>query len=260
MIHNNSVMTCPKCSYQNNFVDVIKDFKLCENCDYHFRLNARERINLVTDDNSFYELFDDLKFSVNYDFPGYKEKIIKYRSLTGESEAFICGTSKIMGRAAAIGVLFSHFMMGSMGAIVGEKIKLLIKYADENKLPLVLFSASGGARMQEGIVSLMQMAKVSSALNTFLRKGNLYISVLTDPTTGGVAASFAYLGDYIIAEEGAMIGFAGQRVIKETINEDLPNNFQSAEFQLQNGFLDLIINRRELRNLLEKILRVHNYD
>lgn len=205
MLENKRTIRCTKCNNLNDFKDVMSNHRLCENCDFHFRLNGRERIKLVTDYNSFHELFNDLDYNLKFEFPGLKKKLLIYQSLTGEPEAFICGTAKIIGITISIDVLFSKFIMGSMGAIVGEKLKLIINYGGENKLTLILFSASGGARMQEGIAALMQMAKVTTALNTFSKSGNLFISVLTDPTTGGVAESFAYLGDYVFAEEGGQV-------------------------------------------------------
>ena len=236
--------------YQNN--DCV-----CPKCSNHFKMNARNRIRLVCDKNSFTELFKDIKTANPLEFPGYLDKVSKYQEQTGESDAFVCGRAKIGNAEVAIGVLDPFFMMGSMGSVVGEKITLLTEYATEEKLPLIIFSASGGARMQEGIFSLMQMAKTSAAIKYHSDAGLLYISVLTNPTTGGVAASFASLGDIIISEKNALIGFAGQRVIKQTINQDLPKGFQTAEFQLQKGFVDIIVERKEIRTLLQKLLQLH---
>ena len=190
-------------------------------------------------------------------FPGYREKQRAAQRKTGLTEAAVTATGTIGGRKCVAGVLDSRFFMGSMSAAVGEKITLAIEYAAKNKLPLILFSASGGARMQEGILSLMQMAKTSAALARFSEKGLLYISVLTDPTTGGVTASFASLGDIILAEPGALIGFAGPRVIQQTIGETLPEGFQRAEYQEEHGFVDAVVPRGELRETLSRLLRLH---
>src|SRR5690554_2966898 len=189
--------------------------------------------------------------------PEYEDKLKKGQRISKMNEAFLAGTGKIDGQELAIGVLDSYFMMGSMGSVVGERITRLIEYAASNLLPLVIFSASGGARMQEGILSLMQMAKTSGSIKRHHKAGLIYISVLTHPTTGGVAASFSTLGDIIIAEKGALIGFAGQRVIKQTIQQDLPHQFQTAEFQLEKGFVDIVSDRSKLRNLFDKILKIH---
>jgi acetyl-CoA carboxylase carboxyl transferase subunit beta len=189
--------------------------------------------------------------------PGYEEKLTKSMELTQNQEAFISGFAKIGGIDCAIGVLDSYFMMGSMGSVVGEKVTRLIEKANKKRYPLIIFSASGGARMQEGILSLMQMAKTAGALYRFDQSGLLYISILTNPTTGGVAASFASLGDINIAEKSSLIGFAGSRVIKQTINQDLPVHFQTAQFQLDKGQVDMVLNRKEIREKLIKILKLH---
>ena len=191
-------------------------------------------------------------------FPGYEKKIAKYKDSSGITEAVITGTGLINGNKSVICVMDSHFMMGSMGTVVGEKITLAVEKAIEEHLPIIIFTASGGARMQEGILSLMQMAKVSAALARHSKAGLLYITVLTDPTTGGVTASFAMLGDIILAEPHALVGFAGRRVIEGTIKEQLPEDFQSAEFLLEKGFVDNIVKRDEMKNVLSLLLGLHN--
>lgn len=246
--------SCQELIYNDDF---LKSYKVCPKCNYHFRINARERLNLILDKGSFQELFTELRTTNPLDFPDYEAKIKSYQEKTNENEAFICGLGMINKIPVALGVLDSYFMMGSMGSVVGEKVTRLIETALEKRLPLIIFSASGGARMQEGIFSLMQMVKTTAALKYYQDAGLLYISVLTHPTTGGVAASFAMLGDIIISEPKSLIGFAGQRVIKETIKQDLPEGFQTAEFQLEKGFVDLICDRKDLRNVLGKILSMH---
>ncbi len=248
---------CEKCQKLIYNEDLRKNENVCPSCHYHYRMNAQDRLRLICDKNSFTELFSDLRTVNPLQFPTYEEKVESYQAKTNEPEAFICGEGKINNIKVAIGVLDSYFMMGSMGSVVGEKVTRLVEHATKEKLPLIIFSSSGGARMQEGILSLMQMAKTSAAIKYFHEAGLLYISVLTHPTTGGVAASFATLGDIIISEPQALIGFAGQRVIKETIRQDLPEGFQTAEFQLEKGFVDFICERKELKSTLTKILLLH---
>ena len=209
------------------------------------------------DSGSFRELFEKLPAGDPLSFPGYKSKLEESRRKTGLNEAAVIATGTVDGRKCVVGVLDSRFLMGSMSAAVGEKITLGIEYATKNKLPLILFAASGGARMQEGILSLMQMAKTSAALARFSQKGLLYISVLTDPTTGGVTASFASLGDIILAEPGALIGFAGPRVIQQTIGQTLPEGFQRAEYQEEHGFVDQVVPRSKLRDTISQLLLLH---
>ena len=230
---------------------------ICPFCEYHFRMNAKKRIELSVDQGSFFELDQHIVSKNPLDMPDYEDKLSKGMKITKMNEAFLSGKAEIVGIPVAIGVLDSHFMMGSMGSAVGEKVTRLIEYATQNELPLIIFSASGGARMQEGILSLMQMAKTSAALYYFNEKKLLYISVLTNPTTGGVAASFASLGDIHIAEKSSLIGFAGARVIKQTIRQDLPEGFQTAQFQLEHGQVDLVIHRKEMRKTLYKLLQLH---
>ena len=232
--------------------------KVCSNCGYHARLTAAERIEEIADNFTFVEYDKHMKSVNPIDFEGYPDKILQQRRRTGLREAVITGECQIMGRPCALGVMDARFMMASMGSVVGEKITRLFERAEEKNFPVILFTASGGARMQEGIISLMQMAKTSGAVGRHSQKGLLYITVLTDPTTGGVTASFASLGDIIIAEPKVMIGFAGRRVIESTIKQRLPDDFQSAEFALQHGFVDMIVERRDMRKTLAQLLRLHS--
>ena len=254
---------CDKCSAMIYQDDLENHKYVCPNCNHHFRINAKQRIRMFLDKQSFNELWGDFKTTNPLDFKGYDEKIKKSSRKTSSSEAIVTGIGEINGLKVACGIMDSFFMMGSMGTVVGEKLTRLIEYATENNLPLIVFTTSGGARMQEGIFSLMQMAKVSSALAKHDEKGLLYISVLTDPTTGGVTASFAMEGDIILSEPDALVGFAGRRVIENTIKETLPDNFQKAEFLLDKGFVDAIVERKDLRTCIYKILVLHgvnNYE
>ncbi|QUH25885.1 acetyl-CoA carboxylase, carboxyltransferase subunit beta [Serpentinicella alkaliphila] len=222
------------------------------------RLGARDRINEIIDQNTFNEYDLDLKTANPLDFPEYAEKVATATEYSNESEAVITGEGKINGYNCVICVMDPNFMMGSMGSVVGEKITRAVEKAIEKRFPVIIFSASGGARMQEGIISLMQMAKTSAAIARLSEEGLLYVSVLTDPTTGGVIASFAMLGDIIIAEPGALIGFAGPRVIEQTIRQKLPEGFQRAEFLKEKGFVDKIVPRNEMKKILSKILKIHS--
>ncbi len=233
-------------------------YKLCPYCNGHFRLNAHERLALILDQSSYFKEFDkDMKSLNPLNYPDYEDKIVKMQKKANLSDAVVTGVGEIMGYKTVIGVMDSNFIMGSMGSVVGEKLTRAFEYATENSLPVIVFTTSGGARMQEGIVSLMQMAKVSAAVSRHSDAGLLYITVLTDPTTGGVTASFAMLGDIILAEPKALIGFAGRRVIEQTIKQELPEDFQKAEFLLEHGFIDKIVNRSELREVISKILKIH---
>jgi acetyl-CoA carboxylase carboxyl transferase subunit beta len=234
-----------------------ENLSVCPHCQFHFRLNANDRIRLVTDEGSFVEMDDTVTSKNPLSMPEYDQKLSISKKSTGHQEAFVCGQASIQGIQVAVGVLDSFFMMGSMGSVVGEKITRLIEYAIQSTLPVVIFSASGGARMQEGILSLMQMVKTSAALKKLDQVKGLFISVLTHPTTGGVAASYASLGDIIVAEHGALIGFAGARVIKQTIQQDLPEGFQTAGFQLKHGQVDLVVERKNLKTTLIQLLRFH---
>ena len=245
---------CGKILYKKSLEE---NHNVCTNCNYHFRINSYERINQICDKDSFNEFNKYMKSKDQFDFPGYKEKLKKNEEESGTIEAVVTGECEIGCNKSIIAVMNSKFLMGSMGTIVGEKITLAIEEATKRKLPIIIFTTSGGARMQEGILSLMQMAKISSALAKHSEEGLLYVTVLTDPTTGGVTASFASLGDIILAEPKALIGFAGRRVIEGTIKEKLPEDFQSAEFLLENGFIDNIIQRKNLKMVLSNILNLH---
>lgn len=248
---------CNKCGGAIIAEDVRKDHYICPKCGGYFRVHARRRIEMVTDEGSFEEWDSDLQGGNPLEYKGYEEKLEKLQEKTGLSEAVITGKAKIDGRETAIGVCDGRFLMASMGEAVGEKIARAVERATEERLPVILFACSGGARMQEGIVSLMQMAKTSAALKHHSDAGLLYISILTDPTTGGVTASFAMLGDVILAEPKALIGFAGPRVIEQTIGQKLPEGFQRAEFLLEHGFLDAIVERPQMKAVLSKILALH---
>ena len=248
---------CNKCGGAIIAEDVKKDHYICPKCGGYFRVHARRRIEMVTDEGSFEEWDSDLQGGNPLEYKGYEEKLEKLQEKTGLSEAVITGKAKIDGHETAIGVCDGRFLMASMGEAVGEKIARAVERATEERLPVILFACSGGARMQEGIVSLMQMAKTSAALKRHSDAGLLYISILTDPTTGGVTASFAMLGDVILAEPKALIGFAGPRVIEQTIGQKLPEGFQRAEFLLEHGFLDAIVERPQMKAVLSKILALH---
>ena len=256
-IPGDRLITCPKCGQESERRLVAQNLSVCPKCGYHWPIGAYYRLSTILDPGSFRELHPRLSAGDPLQFPGYKEKLAAAQRKTGLTEAVVTATGTIGGSRCVVGVLDSRFLMGSMSAAVGEKITLAIEFAAKNKLPLILFAASGGARMQEGILSLMQMAKTSAALARFSEKGLLYISVLTDPTTGGVTASFASLGDIILAEPGALIGFAGPRVIRQTIGQELPEGFQRAEFQEAHGFVDAVVPRPQMRDTLERLLRLH---
>lgn len=248
---------CNSCEQIIYKKDIEENNRLCPNCGFHFRMSAKERIKLIVDEGTFIELDKDLTTLNPLDFPQYEEKIRQQEEKSGIKEAVITGTGRIYGEEAVIAVMDSFFLMGSMGSVVGEKITRAVEEATERRLPLIIFCASGGARMQEGIFSLMQMAKTAGAIARHDEAGLLYISVLTDPTTGGVTASFAMLADIIVAEPGALIGFAGSRVIEQTIKQKLPEGFQRAEFLLEHGFIDMIIRRQDLKKSLGKLLCLH---
>ncbi len=249
---------CPKCKANIYRPDLKINLGVCPQCGYHYPLSARSRLSAIVDKNSFHELDSELKSVNPLHFSGYQEKLEKYQEKTQQNEAVLTGVGQIEGQETAIAIMDSSFMMGSMGSVVGEKVTRVIEYATAHRLPLIIFTASGGARMQEGIFSLMQMAKTSAALAKHDEAGLLYISVLTDPTTGGVTASFATLGDVIIAEPGALVGFAGPRVIEQTIHQKLPEGFQRAEFLLEHGQIDCIVNRFDLKRTLAQLLRLHS--
>lgn len=239
--------------------ELKKNWGICPKCGAYSRLCAKDRLGSVTDETTFREINGNIVGTNPLDFPQYDEKIHAVQQSTGIKEGVITGYGRVGGVKVALAAMEPGFIMGSMGSAIGEKLASLVEFADFYHLPLIIFSASGGARMQEGIVSLMQMAKVSAALKRFSDNGNLYISVPTDPTTGGVTASFAMLGDIILAEPGTLIGFAGRRVIEGTINTKLPEDFQTAEFLLKHGFLDAVVRREEMKSTLNRLLRLHGY-
>lgn len=249
---------CPGCSTMLLMSDVQENDKICTKCGYHFRLTARERIELLSDEGSFNEFDKDLQSKNIIDFPDYNRKLKSSKLKSGENESVVTGECTMGGYKTALCVMEPGFMMGSMGTVTGEKITRAFEYATENRLPVVVCTVSGGARMQEGILSLMQMAKTSGAVKRHSDAGLLYITVLTDPTTGGVTASFAMEGDIIISEPNALIGFAGPRVIEQTIRQKLPKDFQTAEFVRDKGFIDAVVSRKDLKNTLVKLLELHN--
>ena len=250
-------VTCEKCKGQVSGKDMAENIYICPLCGKYNKLPARQRIASVTDSESFKEFWSGASTDDPLRFPGYGEKLDKSKKASGENEGVVCGTAKIGGNTCCIFVMEPKFMMGSMGSVVGDKLAALFEYATRLRLPVVGYAASGGARMQEGMVSLMQMAKVSGAVKLHSDAGLFYTVCLTDPTTGGVTASFAMLGNMIIAEPEALIGFAGKRVIEQVTGEKLPEGFQSAEFQLKNGFLDDIVERKDLKGYLGKLLELH---
>ena len=256
-IPNGKWVNCKKCKSIIYLEDLENDYHVCPTCNYHFNISSDERVKQIFDEGSFVPMFEQIEATNPLDFPRYEEKLNKVKEKSNLSEGVLCGTGKIDSKKVAAAIMDSKFLMGSMGCAVGERITRTIEYATANKLPLIIFTASGGARMQEGILSLMQMAKTSAAIAKHDEAGLLYVSVITNPTTGGVTASFAMLGDVIIAEPGATLGFAGRRVIENTINQKLPDDFQSAEFMLEKGFVDDIVSRKNLKDYLSKLLRLH---
>ena len=236
---------------------VRENLNICPNCGHYFRMHIGRRLQLIIDEGTYKKFDLNIETTNPLNLEDYPKKIKTLREKTGLQEAVACGTGNIHGEKVVICIMDSGFLMGSMGVVVGEKITYAIEQAIEQHLPLIIFSVSGGARMQEGIISLMQMAKTTSALTKLDEAGLLYISVLTDPTYGGVTASFASLGDIILSEPHAMIGFAGQRVIEQTIGEELPEGFQTAEFLLEHGFIDKIVERKDLKDTLYKLIEFH---
>lgn len=251
------IIVCPDCGKELNRADVVINSYICTECGSYFRVRTKNRIRMVCDKDSFVPWLEDMPVSNPLDFPGYEEKLRDVKEKTGLHEGVTVGLGEIFGEKVCLGVCDSRFLMGSMGHVVGEKLTSAIERATAEKLPVILFCCSGGARMQEGIISLMQMAKTSAALKKHSDQGLLYVAVLTDPTTGGVTASFAMLGDITLAEPGALIGFAGPRVIEQTIGQKLPKGFQRAEFQLEHGFVDRIVERDELKSVLYQIVHSH---
>lgn len=248
---------CNKCRQPIYTEDVKNNYYICPKCKGYFRVHAYRRIEMMIDDGTFEEWNKTVEFSNPLNFPGYEKKVNAAKEKTRLNEAIVTGKGKIHGEPAVIGVCDARFLMSSMGHIVGDKITEAVERATKEKLPVVIFACSGGARMQEGIVSLMQMAKTSAALKKHHEAGQLFISVLTDPTTGGVTASFAMLGDIILAEPNALIGFAGPRVIEQTIGQKLPEGFQRSEFLVEHGFVDKIVKREEQKDIIAAILRMH---
>ena len=249
--------TCPACSRAVPRRELVANRYVCPLCGHHYPVGAYYRLSLILDKGTFRELDAGLASNDPLDFPGYEAKLDQARRRTGMNEGVVTATGRMGGQRVAVGAIDSRFFMGSMSAALGEKVTRLVEFADKYRLPLILFSASGGARMQEGILSLMQMAKTSAALERFSQRGGLYISVFTHPTTGGVTASFASLGDIILSEPGALIGFAGPRVIEQTIGEKLPEGFQRAEYLEEHGFVDQIVPRPQLRETLAQLLALH---
>ena len=248
--------SCPNCRKDIPLSRLWANDLVCS-CGYHFRMKARNRIRMIADKGSFHELYSGIKADNPLNFPGYKDKIETVRSASGEQEAVVCGTATLGGQKCCLFVMESYFMMGSMGSAVGEKITSLFEYAVQYRLPVIGFTVSGGARMQEGLLSLMQMAKTSAAVRLHSDAGLLYIAVLTDPTTGGVTASFAMEADIILAEPGATVGFAGARVIEQTTKKSLPDGFQKSEFVLEHGFVDSIVSRRDQKRYLAELLKMY---
>lgn len=248
------------CKGCNNHVfkkDIEDNLNVCPKCSTHYKLKARDRISLLADKDTFKEFKFNVDIQDPLKFPNYIEKVNIYINKTNEVEAVICGTCTINNQETILCVMNPDFMMGSMGSVVGDKITYSIEHAADTNLPIIICTASGGARMQEGMISLMQMAKTSQALAKLEDKNLLYLAILTDPTTGGVTASFSMLGDVIISEPNTLIGFAGARVIEQTINQKLPKGFQSSEFLLEHGFIDLIVERRYMKSIISDILSLH---
>lgn len=248
---------CNRCSQITYNKDLEKNLKVCPKCEYHFRISSRERLELLADKDSFQEIDKNLKTVNILDFPDYDNRVKKAQKNTDLAEAVVTGEATMNGIPVVLAVMDFGFMGASMGSVVGEKITRAAEVAIKKKLPFIAVTASGGARMQEGIMSLMQMAKTSQVLNRLSEAGCVYISVITDPTTGGVFASFAALGDIIIAEPNALIGFAGARVIQQTIRQTLPPGFQTAEFVLEHGFVDMIVPRKDLKSTLTQLIKFH---
>lgn len=248
---------CPACGAAISKRDLVRALYVCPQCGHHHKIGAYLRLSMLLDPHTFQELDERFSMANVLNFPGYDEKLAQLRRTTGLTEGVVTAKGKVNGRPIIAAVLDSQFLMGSMGVAVGEKITRAVELARKQRLPLVIFSASGGARMQEGILSLMQMAKTSAALEKFSQSGGLYISVFTHPTTGGVTASFASLGDYTLAEPGALIGFAGPRVIEQTIGQKLPEGFQRAEYLEEHGFVDQIVPRAQMRETISLLLTLH---
>lgn len=253
----NLFVQCPTCNKTHTQQALSEASRVCPSCGHHFFIGCYYRLRTILDSGSFRELFVGVRGGNPLQFKGYTEKLEELRDRVGLNEAVVCASGKIDGNKAVFCVMDSRFLMGSMGAAVGEKITLAAEYATSKRLPLIIFCASGGARMQEGIISLFQMAKTCATIEEHSRAGLLYISVLTHPTTGGVTASFASIGDIILAEPAALIGFAGPRVIEQTIRQKLPEGFQRSEYLLEHGFVDAVVPRSEMKKTLSKLLVLH---
>ena len=256
-VPNSMWVKCPSCNNMLLASDLKENNGVCVKCKHHFRMTARERIDLVADKGTFEEINGDMTSKDFLNFPKYKEKLAAAKSKSQENESVVTGTCEIGGNRVVLCVMSPDFMMGSMGTVTGEKVTRAFEYATEKKLPVIVFTVSGGARMQEGILSLMQMAKTSGAVKLHSDAGLLYITVLTDPTTGGVTASFAMEGDIILAEPNALVGFAGPRVVEQTTHTKLPKGFQRAEFVLDKGFIDAVVERESMKETLVMLLSIH---
>ncbi len=251
------MMKCPECRKIHLTKEIQQNQKVCPSCQHHLKMTANERIAIFLDEGTFESFDDHLQTTNPLNFPAYVDKVQVDMKKTGLNEAVLTGKGQLKGQDVVVAVMDSHFRMGSMGSVVGEKITRAIERATKERIPFIIFTASGGARMQEGVLSLMQMAKTSVALKRHSEEGLLYISILTHPTTGGVSASFASIGDYNIAEPQALIGFAGRRVIEQTVREKLPDDFQTAEFLLEHGQLDAIFHRHEMRDKVAVLVKLH---
>ncbi len=257
-IKENAFLQCPQCKSMIYQKDIDNNYGICIECEHHFRITNRQWEDLLLDSKDRIKLFEEYRAKDLLKFPGYKDKLKQLRK-KDINEGISINEAKINGIKVLVGIMNAEFIMGSMGSVVGERITLMFEKGLKEKLPVIIVARSGGARMQEGIVSLMQMVKTSAAIKKYSDGGNLYTVVLTNPTTGGVTASFAMLGDIILAEPNALIGFAGPRVIQQTINQTLPDGFQRSEFLLEKGFIDAIVKRNNLRSKLTEILKLHNY-
>lgn len=266
-IPNNSSITdvpeglmtkCPECKHIILTKNLMENKKVCPACEHHYKMTAYERVAIVLDEGTFISMDDHLQTVNPLNFPGYTDKIKSDSKKTGLNEAVLTGTGLLDGRKVVVAIMDAHFRMGSMGSVVGEKITRAVETATNQGVPFIIFTASGGARMQEGVLSLMQMAKTSVALKRHSEKGNLFISILTHPTFGGVSASFASLGDINLAEPKALIGFAGRRVIEQTVREKLPEDFQTAEFLLAHGQLDAVVHRSTMNETVSTLVKLHS--
>ncbi len=251
------MVKCPDCRKNIFTKDLMKNLKVCPECEHHMKMTAQERVKIFIDEGTFQSLDDHLETVNPLNFPGYTEKVKADAKRTSLNEAVLTGVGEVKGQQIVVAIMDSHFRMGSMGSVVGEKITRAVEKATELQVPFVIYTASGGARMQEGVLSLMQMAKTSVALRRHSDLGLLYVSIMTHPTTGGVSASFASVGDINLAEPRALIGFAGRRVIEQTVREKLPEDFQTAEFLLDHGQLDAVVHRKDMKDTVANIVSLH---